>query len=158
MPRRSVVDLPPSSIRMMFNEAAGMEDVLHLSIGQPDFATPQPVIEAMVEALRQGKTKYALDAGVLEFREQICAYYSREQGVELTPEEVLVTDGAVEAITLVLQAFISPGDEVILLEPAFVVYAPFIRMIGGEPVSIVTQVENGYVPVTCPHERVHPLS
>ncbi len=146
MPRRSVVDLPPSSIRMMFNEAAGMEDVLHLSIGQPDFATRQPVIEAMVEALRQGKTKYALDAGVLEFREQICAYYSREQGVELTPEEVLVTDGAVEAITLVLQAFISPGDEVILLEPAFVVYAPFIRMIGGEPVSVVTQVENGYVP------------
>jgi aminotransferase len=146
MPRRSVVDLPPSSIRMMFNEAAGKDDVVHLSIGQPDFNTPAPVIEAMVQALHEGKTRYALDSGVPEFREAIGGYYERTQGVQVHPEEILVTDGAVEAITLTLQAFISPGDEVILLEPAFVVYAPFIRMIGGEPVSVVTRVEDGYIP------------
>lgn len=146
MPRRSVVDLPPSSIRMMFNEATGKEDVVHLSIGQPDFSTPAPVIEAMVQALHDGKTRYALDSGVPEFREAIGDYYERTQGIRVHPEEILVTDGAVEAITLTLQAFISPGDEVILLEPAFVVYAPFIRMIGGVPVSVVTRVEDGYVP------------
>ncbi len=146
MPRRSVVDLPPSSIRMMFNEAAGKEDVVHLSIGQPDFSTPGPVIDAMVQALHDGKTRYALDSGVPEFREAIGGYYERTQGVQVHPEEILVTDGAVEAITLTLQAFISPGDEVILLEPAFVVYAPFIQMIGGVPVSVVTRVEDGYIP------------
>ena len=146
MPRRSVVDLPPSSIRMMFNEAAGKEDVVHLSIGQPDFSTPGPVIDAMVQALHDGKTRYALDSGVPEFREAIGGYYERTQGVQVYPEEILVTDGAVEAITLTLQAFISPGDEVILLEPAFVVYAPFIQMIGGVPVSVVTRVEDGYIP------------
>ena len=131
---------------MMFNEAAGKEDVVHLSIGQPDFDTPAPVIEAMVQALHEGKTRYALDSGVPEFREAIGGYYERTQGVQVHPEEVLVTDGAVEAITLTLQAFISPGDEVILLEPAFVVYAPFIQMIGGVPVSVVTRVEDGYIP------------
>ena len=146
MPRRSVVDLPPSSIRMMFNEAAGKEDVVHLSIGQPDFNTPAPVIDAMVQALHDGKTRYALDSGVPEFRDAIGGYYERTQGVQVHPEEILVTDGAVEAITLTLQAFISPGDEVILLEPAFVVYAPFIQMIGGVPVSVVTRVEDGYIP------------
>lgn len=85
--------LPFSPIREVFNRAAGMKDVAHLSIGQPDFPTPEHIIEAHIAALRAGKTQYALDAGLPELRAAVAACYNKLYGIQLEPENVLITTG-----------------------------------------------------------------
>ena len=85
--------LPFSPIRRMFNTAATMDNVLHLSIGQPDFPTPPHIIEAQVRALREGKTRYELDAGLPHLREAVASFYSGHYGIALRSDNVLITTG-----------------------------------------------------------------
>lgn len=135
--------LPFSPIRTMFNKAAAMPGVLHLSIGQPDFPAPEHVVEAHVRALRDGKTRYELDAGLPELREAVAAFYAQRYGVELTAEHVLITTGCCQAMYLALSGVAKPGKKVIVVEPVFVL-AHIIRLAGGEPKTVVTTAENGY--------------
>src|SRR5690625_2686648 len=136
--------IPVSGIRKMVNMAEEMDDVIHLSIGQPDFPTPQHIIDAHVEALQAGQTRYTMDAGLPELLETLNDYYSEFYGRQLTPENFLITTGATEAIYLALSATAQPGREFILTDPTFLLYGPLIRMNGGQIKVIPTRAESGH--------------
>ena len=135
--------LPFSPIRKMFNTAATMEDVLHLSIGQPDFPTPPHIIEAHIEALRDGKTRYEMDAGLPELRQALASFYNGRYGISLGPENVLVTTGCCEGMFIALTGAVRPGAEIILAEPYFVL-AHVAEMAGATLRCIPTTADNGY--------------
>ena len=116
----------------MFNTASTMEDVVHLSIGQPDFPAPPHVVEAMVKAVRDGKTRYELDAGLPELRAGIANFYNARHGLSLTAEHVLITTGCCQGMFMALTAAVRPGMEVIIIEPAFVL-AHIAAMAGAVP-------------------------
>lgn len=136
--------LPLSGIRRMFNLAATMKDVIHLSIGQPDFPTPAPIVEAHVKALREDKTHYTMDAGLPELLEALAAYYGARYGRPLTPENFLETTGGSEAIYLAITSLAAPGREVIVIEPSFVLFQPLAGMMGAAIRRIVTRADRGY--------------
>jgi aminotransferase len=120
-----------------------MDDVVHLSIGQPDFPTPPHVIEAHIDALRAGKTRYELDAGLPELRAAVADSYNGLYGLTLKPENVLITTGCCEAMFMALTAALKPGMEVIVVEPVFVLV--HIAALAGAVVRpIVTTAEQGY--------------
>ncbi|HKJ95121.1 MAG TPA: aminotransferase class I/II-fold pyridoxal phosphate-dependent enzyme [Gammaproteobacteria bacterium] len=140
----SLQAIPMPGIRRMINMAAGLDDVIHLSIGQPDFPTPEHIIEAHVDALRAGQTGYTMDAGLPELLSALRDYYSERYGRELSEENFLVTTGATEAMYLALTATAAPGRQFIVTDPTFVLYAPLIRMNGGEVKIIPTRPEHGH--------------
>ena len=136
--------LPMSGIRRMFNLAAKMEDVIHLSIGQPDFPTPEHIIEAHIAALRAGKTRYTMDAGLPELLEELARYYGARYQLSLSPDNFLETTGGGEAFFLAISSVVTPGSEVIVIEPSFVLFEPLARMFGARVRRLVTTAENGY--------------
>lgn len=136
----TVTKLQPSGIRRFFDLASQMENVISLGVGEPDFVTPWNVIEASFHSLEQGHTAYTANAGIMELREAIAFYLKSHYYVDYSPiDQVLVTVGASQAIDLALRAIINPGDEVIVVEPSFVAYAPAILLAGGKPVTIQTE-------------------
>ncbi len=136
-----VVDkLPPSGIRKFFDIAAEMKDAISLGVGEPDFDTPWSIREAGIYSLEQGQTYYTANSGLMELREEICRYNNRKYGVEYDPaREVLVTVGGSEAIDAMIRSVVTPGDEVLIVEPSFVCYKPLTIMAGGVPVAIETK-------------------
>ena len=136
---------PPSGIRRFFDIAATMDDVISLGIGEPDFVSPDPVIDAGIEALEHGRTSYTSNAGIRELRELIAADYEERQGLAYDPEdEIIATVGCSEAMQLAMQALLDPGDEVLIPEPCFVSYGPSARFAGGNVVHVPTSVENDF--------------
>ena len=137
--------LRPSGIRKFFDIANEMEDVITLSIGEPDFSTPWHIRQEGIRSLEKGKTWYTANAGLLRLREAIAGYTMRHIGVAYEPKtEVLVTGGGSEAIDLCLRALVCPGDEVLIPQPSFVCYEPLTVMAGGTAVPIVTKAEDGF--------------
>ena len=137
--------LKPSGIRRFFDIANEMEDVISLSIGEPDFSTPWHIRQEGIRTLEAGKTWYSPNAGLMKLREAIAAYVQRHSGVTYsTKDEILVTVGGSEAIDLGFRALLNPGDEVLIPEPCFVCYEPLSRMAGGVAVPIVTRAEDGF--------------
>lgn len=135
----------PSAIRKFFDIAAEMEDVISLSIGEPDFKTPWHIREAGIESLQKGKTKYSPNRGFTDLLNEISRYYDRRFGCHYNPkDQVLVTVGGSEAIDLCVRALVGEGDEVIIPEPSFVCYEPITRLAGGVPVHIATRVEDEF--------------
>ena len=131
--------LSPSGIRRFFDLIQGMEGVISLGVGEPDFATPWRVREAAIHSLELGHTHYSSNYGLLSLRHQIAAHLGERYGVAYAPEnEVLVTVGVSEGVDLAMRAIIDPGDEVIVVEPAYVSYAPCITLAGGVPVPVAT--------------------
>jgi len=142
---KSIVDIPFSGIRKFFDIAAEMGDVISLSVGEPDFQTPENVRNAAIKSLNEGKTKYTSNLGMLELRHEIAAHIKRRHGVEYNPaNQIVVTVGASEGVDVSLRAIINPGDEVLVVEPCYVSYRPGIIMAGGVPVSIQTKAENQF--------------
>ncbi|WP_111642124.1 pyridoxal phosphate-dependent aminotransferase [Marinimicrobium alkaliphilum] len=140
----ALMAIPIPGIRKMVNLAAHMDDVIHLSIGQPDLPAPQNVVNATVEALQAGQTGYTMDAGLPELLESLAIYYTERYGRELSPENIMITTGATEALYLAITAVAAPGRHFIIPDPAFMLYAPLIRMNGGEVTEIATHAENGH--------------
>ena len=140
----ALLTIPVPGIRKMVNLAATMDDVIHLSIGQPDAPAPPHVIQAAVDALQAGQTGYTMDAGLPELLDALAEYNGERYGREITPENILVTTGATEAIYLSLTAMSAPGREFIVPDPSFMLYAPLIRMNGGEVRYIPTRAENNH--------------
>ena len=136
--------LPIPGIRRMVNLAAEMDDVIHLSIGQPDFPTPSHIVEEHINALRAGQTGYTMDAGLPELLTALKDYYGKRYDKPLQEENILVTTGATEAIYLALSATAAPGRQFLVPDPTFPLYAPLIRMNGGEVKAIPTRAENGH--------------
>jgi aspartate aminotransferase len=116
-------------------EAQG-RSVIHLEIGEPDFATPAHITEAGIEALRAGATHYGPAAGIPELREAIAEDSTRRRGVRATPEMVVVTPGAKPILFFVILALVDEGDEVLYPNPGFPIYESMIRYIGGVPVPV----------------------
>ena len=142
---KTVVDLKPSGIRKFFDLLADMDDVVSLTIGQPDFVTPWHIREAGIESLEKGKTYYTANAGTIELRKEIATYLHRRFSLSYDPkDEVLVTVGGSEAIDLAMRACLNPGDEVIIPEPCFVCYEPLAKMTDAVPVIIDTKIENNF--------------
>ena len=138
-------ELKPSGIRKFFDIAAEMEDVISLSVGEPDFSTPWHIRQEGIRTLDKGKTWYSANAGMLPLRQAIAAYVQRHSGMVYEPKtEVLVTVGGSEAIDLAFRTLVCPGDEVLIPEPCFVCYEPLTRMAGGVPVPLVTRAEDAF--------------
>jgi len=132
--------VPPSGIREFFELVVGRDDVISLGVGEPDFPTPWKICDAAVEALRQGRTSYTSNYGLLELREAIAQDIWSRYGVEYNPAaQILVTVGVSEAMDLVMRAVLKPGDQVIVPEPCYVSYQPCVIFAGGEPVTVATR-------------------
>lgn len=143
---QKVATLPPSGIRKFFDLLSSMEDVISLSIGEPDFVTPWHIREAGIYSLEKGYTMYTSNSGVPELRQELASYLELHYGVSYNPEhEILVTTGSSEALDLALRAIINPGDEVIIPNPCYVAYPADIILAGGKPILIPTNEENNFV-------------
>jgi aspartate aminotransferase len=120
------------------NKAKAMQrqgiDVISLSIGEPDFATPQHITDACIDALKRGETHYAPSSGIPELTGAIAEKITKENKFPCTPQQVIVTCGAKDAIYEACEAVLNPGDETIILTPAWVSYEPCIQIAGGKPV------------------------
>ncbi len=135
----TVRDMPPSGIRRFFDMLAEMKDVISLTIGEPDFTTPEPITRAAIASLEAGETHYTANGGMIELRELIAANLRERYAVSYEPRgELIITVGASEGLDATLRALLNPGEEVIYHEPCFVAYAPCIELAGGVPVAIRT--------------------
>ena len=142
---RRVAGLRPSGIRKFFDIAATMQDVISLGIGEPDFTTPQPILEAGIRSLQRGETHYTSNHGRLELRQAIASNLQRLYGVQYDPvEEIVATVGVSEALYLTMTAILDPGDEVIIPTPCFVSYQPEVIMAGGVPVELECRPEDDF--------------
>ena len=137
--------IKPSGIRKFFDIAAELEGVISLGVGEPDFQTPWAIRKAAISALEKGKTVYTANAGLIELRKGIAEYLKRRVHLEYNPQnQLIVTVGGSEAIDLGIRSLINPGDEVLIVEPCFVCYAPIVELTGGVPVIIQTTAEDNF--------------
>lgn len=135
----------PSGIRKFFDIANEMDDVISLSIGEPDFQTPWHIRDEGIKNLEKGKTWYSPNRGFMELRQEIANYYERRFGIPYDyKNQTLVTVGGSEAIDLAFRTLVQQGDEVIIPEPSFVCYEPLAVMAGGTPVIIRTKNEDNF--------------
>lgn len=140
-----VARVPPSGIRRFFDIAATMDNVISLGIGEPDFITPRPILEAGIQSLQRGETQYTSNSGTIELREALAQHLAQRYDVHYDPEsELLITVGVSEALYLALTAIIDPGDEVLIPTPCFVSYQPEVIFAGGVPVTVETEVEHDF--------------
>jgi aminotransferase len=143
---KRVAGLKPSGIRKFFDIAATMKDVISLGIGEPDFTTPKPILEAGIRSLQNGETHYTSNHGKLELRSGIANNIQKLYGVKYDPnEEVIATVGVSEALYLTFTAILEPGDEVIIPTPCFVSYQAEVILAGGVPVEIPARPENQFM-------------
>lgn len=123
------------------------EDVASLAAGEPDFPTPDFVVDAAVRSMKAGNTKYVASQGVPAFREAVARDYRNRYGVSwVTPEHVVVTGGSKQGIHVTLSAAVKPGDEVLLPKPYWVSYPSLVKAVDGIPKELATQEKNGYFP------------
>ena len=149
-----VQSVPPSGIRRFFDIAATMKNVISLGIGEPDFVTPLPILNAGIASLQRGETAYTSNSGILELRQALARHLRRLYGVAYDPEtELLMTVGVSEALYLALTACLDPGDEVIVPEPCFVAYTPEVVFAGGVPVTLATSVQDDFQVTAAAIER-----
>lgn len=149
-------NIPPFLVMDVLEKAQELEraghDVIHLEVGEPDFATPQKIAAAAIAAIQKGQTHYTHSLGILPLREAIVAHYQQRYGVSISPEQVLVTMGTSPGLLLILCALLDPGDEVVLSNPAYACYPNFIRYIEGVPVSVPVYPHEGF---TFQPEAIH---
>lgn len=119
-------------------------DIVHLEIGEPDFPTPSCICEAAIEAIRNGRTHYTHSLGILELREAICRHYLVNYGVDIAPEQVIVTSGTSPALFMLFSTLFEAGDEIILPDPHYPCYPNFARFLGANPVFVKGREEEGF--------------
>ena len=142
---RAMMATPPSGIRKFFELLIGHDDVISLSVGEPDFPTPWLMREEAFYHLEKGQTSYTSNWGLLELREEIAHYMERYNLYYNPRKEVLVTVGASEGVDAVLRAVLNPGDEIIVCAPCYVNYTPLANLTGAKVVEINTGL-NGFHP------------
>lgn len=140
-----VQKMKPSGIRRFFDLAAGRDDVISLGVGEPDFSTPWSIRKEAIDILERKKIVYTANAGMIQLRAAIARYLNRIIHTDYDPEhEIIVTVGGSEAIDIAIRGLVNPGDEVLIVEPSFVCYAPIVEMTSGIPVPIATKAENHF--------------
>jgi aspartate/methionine/tyrosine aminotransferase len=120
------------------------EHVIHLEIGEPDFATPQVVKDAAYRAMAAGETQYTTSQGLLALRQALCGHYRQKYGVELTPEQFIVNSGTSPAMILIFAGLLDPGDEVLLSDPHYACYPNFLRLVDAVPRLVPVKEEEGF--------------
>jgi aminotransferase len=137
--------ISPSGIRKFFDLLQGMEGVISLGVGEPDYATPWHISEAAVKSLEKGYTMYTSNSGILELRELTCQYLKEKYNIKYKPiSEILITVGVSEALDLAMRAILNPGDEVIMTDPHYVAYDACVILAGGKPVMVPTSAKNNF--------------
>lgn len=139
-----IVNIAPSGIRKFFDIVSEMPEAISLGVGEPDFDTPWKIREEGIYSLERGRTFYTSNSGLVELRQAICDYSRRKYNLDYNEKECLVTIGGSEAIDIAFRAILNPGDEVIVVQPCFVSYAPCVILAGGTPVYLNLSVENGF--------------
>jgi len=142
-----VATLKPSGIRKFFDIVATMKDVISLGIGEPDFTTPQPILEAGIASLKHGETHYTGNAGILELRQELARHLECLHGLKYDPAtEMVITVGVSEALYLAMTAILNFGDEVLIPTPCFVAYQSEVVLAGGVAVEVPSRVEDNFQP------------
>ena len=142
---KHVAGLKPSGIRKFFDIVATMDDVISLGIGEPDFVTPKPILEAGIRSLQKGETHYTSNSGILELRQALSQHFERLYGVYYNPmDEIIATVGVSEALYLALSAILNPGESVIFHTPCFVSYEAEIILAGGVPIELPCGVDTQF--------------
>ena len=142
---RKVERIPASGIRRFFDLVSGVEGVISLGVGEPDFVTPERFREAAIRSIKEGRTKYTSNYGIQPLRQAISEHTARLRGVTYDPDrEILVTVGVSEAVDLALRATLNDGEEVIIADPSYVAYVPGIVLAGGVPVPVATEEEHEF--------------
>ncbi len=142
---RRVQDMKPSGIRKFFDLAAQMDDVISLGVGEPDFQTPWSIRKTAINVLERKRIIYTANSGLMELRQSISRYLKRKNNLDYDgAHEIIVTVGGSEAIDMAIRGVVNPGDEVLIVEPSFVCYAPIVELTCGVPVPIPTKEENKF--------------
>ena len=137
--------IPASGIRKFFDILMTVDDVISLSIGEPDYVTPSPIREAAIQSITQGKTHYTSNYGILELREKLSQHLNQRYNVVYNPEtELIITAGSSEAFDLALRALLDQGDEVLCPDPYYVAYPPAVALAGGTFIPVQTTAENNF--------------
>lgn len=142
---QSMQNIPPSGIRKFFEMLIGHDDVISLSVGEPDFATPWGIREEAYYHLEKGHTSYTSNWGLIELREEIAKYMTRYNLSYNPTNEILVTVGASEGVDAVLRAILNPGDEIIVVQPCYVNYTPLAELCQAKVIPLDSSI-NGYYP------------
>ena len=119
-------------------------DIINLSLGEPDFDTPDFIKEAAEKGMQENYTHYMPVNGFADFREAICRKFKRDNNIEYTPEQIVVSTGAKQSLANVILSLIDPGDEVILVAPFWVTYFEQVKMAKGKPVVVQTEIEDNF--------------
>ena len=138
--------MPVSRIREIMELAWKDPEAIHLEVGEPDFPTPEHVVEAAHEAARAGHTRYAPNAGLPDLREALAEKVARRNGYEARPEQVVVTQGGIQALYLVLRALLEPGDEVLLPDPAWPNFRMIAHLLGARVLSYPLVAGGDFLP------------
>lgn len=145
---RKITNIKPSPTIAISSLAGEMKrkgiDVINFSAGQPDFPTPENIKEAGIQAIRNNHTKYTPAPGIPEIRDAICRKLKRENDLEYTPDQVIVSAGGKQSVYLALQILLEEGDEAIIISPYWVSYPPQVSLTGAKPVIINTTLENDF--------------
>jgi (5-formylfuran-3-yl)methyl phosphate transaminase len=145
---RRVAEIEPFLAVEVAERAQAMEregiDVVHLEYGEPDFAPPAVVQEALARAIADGHMRYTHSLGILPLREAIADHYRAAYGVKVSPDQILVTPGTSPAMLLLFGALLDPGDEVVMSDPYYACYPNFIKYAEGVPVTVDTTEEDAF--------------
>lgn len=145
---KNVAELAPSMTLSITSQAKALKkqgvDVLSFGAGEPDFNTPPHIVQAAIEALNNGQTRYTEASGLLELREAIAAKFLVDNGLQYEPNQISVNCGAKHSCYNAILAVVNPGDEVIIPAPYWTSYPEMVRLVGGIPVIVDTKQENGW--------------
>ena len=143
---RSVSSMPRSGIRVIMDRAFGLADCIRLEVGEPNFPTPQHILEAADEAARSGKTRYTESPGIPELTSRIAEIFTEDTGRKTDMGDVVVTTGAMAALYTTLMSIADPGDEIIVMSPSWPNYLMQMTLLGLRPITVSTNETNGHVP------------
>lgn len=143
---RMAQEVTNSPIRKMFNIASTMSNIVNFTVGEPDFTTPQNIIDSAISSLQKGQTHYSLNAGILPLREAIARSVKKTYQKDVDPKtQVIVTAGGMEALYLCAMVLINPGDEIIISDPHWSNYPRMIQMCGGIPKFVKVLEQDGFI-------------
>ncbi|MBN1831519.1 MAG: pyridoxal phosphate-dependent aminotransferase [Deltaproteobacteria bacterium] len=140
--------IPPFIVMEVLEKAHELESmgrhIIHLEIGEPDFPTPECIREGAIKAIRDGHTHYTHSLGIIELRESICEHYFEKYGVEVSPDQVLITSGTSPALFMIFSILLEAGDEVIISNPHYSCYPNFVKFAGAKPIFVNVCEEEGF--------------
>ena len=141
-------NISPFMVMEVLEKAQKLESmgrhIIHLEIGEPDFATPECIRKGAIKAIRNGHTHYTHSLGIIELRESICEHYFEKYGVEVSPDQVTITSGTSPALFMIFSALLEVGDEVIISNPHYSCYPNFVKFSGAKPISVNVREDEGF--------------